>query len=263
MKKLFTFLTGLVFALNMNAQTTLTQAVDFTVTDVDGNSHNLFSILNSGKYVCLDFWFVNCPPCQSTSPFYKQAYQNYGCNSHEIFFMAIDNGDATAAVNGFENTYLGGPPGYPVISGNDGNGNAVCSAYGITAYPTYILIAPNGNIIEQDMWPISSAATFGTYFTSHNLQPHACPTGVTEVADNALNLNLFPNPATSTLSLESTAALNNYQITDALGRTVATASLQNTTGRHDISIAELQAGMYFITVTGKDGLTSRMRFQKI
>ena len=40
------------------SQTTLTTAVDFTVTDTDGNTHNLFTYLNDGKYVCLDFFFT-------------------------------------------------------------------------------------------------------------------------------------------------------------------------------------------------------------
>jgi cytochrome oxidase Cu insertion factor (SCO1/SenC/PrrC family) len=40
------------------AQTTLTTAVDFTVTDTDGNTFNLFSTLASGKYVLIDFFYT-------------------------------------------------------------------------------------------------------------------------------------------------------------------------------------------------------------
>ncbi|GAB4294165.1 MAG: hypothetical protein Kow0068_19050 [Marinilabiliales bacterium] len=38
------------------SQVTLTTAVDFTATDVEGNTINLFSILNSGQYVAMEFW---------------------------------------------------------------------------------------------------------------------------------------------------------------------------------------------------------------
>ena len=75
------------------AQTSLTTATDFTVTDTDGNTHNLYSILNSGKYVCIDFFFTTCGPCQSTSPYYKVTFTNFCCNSQDIFFISIDQGD--------------------------------------------------------------------------------------------------------------------------------------------------------------------------
>ncbi|HOY27919.1 MAG TPA: redoxin domain-containing protein [Flavobacteriales bacterium] len=36
---------------------------DFTVTDTQGNEHNLYEITASGKHVILDFFFDTCPPC--------------------------------------------------------------------------------------------------------------------------------------------------------------------------------------------------------
>lgn len=58
MKKL-TLAIGLFFAITFSyAQTSLTEAVDFTVTDVYGEEINLFSILDGGQYVCIDFFFT-------------------------------------------------------------------------------------------------------------------------------------------------------------------------------------------------------------
>ena len=48
----------LFVSINTFAQTSLTEAVDFTVTDVDGNEHNLFSYLDDGKYVLIDFFYT-------------------------------------------------------------------------------------------------------------------------------------------------------------------------------------------------------------
>ena len=59
MKKLFTGIIALVFALSVHGQTNLTNAIDFTVTDLDGITHNLFDYLNDGKFVVLDFVFVS------------------------------------------------------------------------------------------------------------------------------------------------------------------------------------------------------------
>jgi hypothetical protein len=39
------------------AQTPLTTAVDFTATDIHGTTHNLFTYLADGKYVCLEFFY--------------------------------------------------------------------------------------------------------------------------------------------------------------------------------------------------------------
>ncbi|PLW93759.1 MAG: hypothetical protein C0591_14060 [Marinilabiliales bacterium] len=59
MKKITLFL-GLLLATTFSiAQTPLTVAVDFTATDTDGIEHNLFSILDGGQYVCIDFFFAN------------------------------------------------------------------------------------------------------------------------------------------------------------------------------------------------------------
>ncbi len=59
MKK-FTFIVALFFATTLAfSQTPLTQAVDFTATDVNGVEFNLFEILDGGQYVCIDFFFVN------------------------------------------------------------------------------------------------------------------------------------------------------------------------------------------------------------
>ena len=133
MKKLYTILLLSLSLVSLNAQTSLTTAVDFTVTDVHGNTHNLFTYLDDGKHVIVDFFFTTCGPCISSVPTMNTAFTNYGCNSGEVIFIAIDDGDSDAEVLQYENDYGGL---LPSVSGIDGGGNAVNSAYGISAYPT-------------------------------------------------------------------------------------------------------------------------------
>ena len=172
MKKIIIILLVLL-GLQAHAQTSLTTAVDFTVTDVHGETYNLFSILDDGKYVIVDFFFTTCPPCVASVPVLNQAYTDYGCNTAEVVFLSMDAGDTDAQVLQYENDYGGL---LPSISGNDGGGNAVNSIYGIGAYPTVILIAPDHTILEQDIYPVTNITTA---LPNNGLNMASCDTGVT------------------------------------------------------------------------------------
>ncbi len=54
MKKLFCLLSLLALSYVSFAQQP-TQAVDFTITDLDGVEHNLFTYLDAGKHVYIEF----------------------------------------------------------------------------------------------------------------------------------------------------------------------------------------------------------------
>ena len=89
----------LLFGYNfMNAQTNLTVAQDFTSVDVHGDSQTLFNYLDSGKYVVLDFFFTTCGPCITSVPIINDAFTAFGCNTGEVIFLSIDNGDTDAEV---------------------------------------------------------------------------------------------------------------------------------------------------------------------
>ena len=180
MKKLYTTFILCLSLVNLNAQTNLTTAVDFTVTDVHGEIHNLFSLLNEGKYVIIDFFFTTCGTCISSVPTLNQSFTDYGCNTGEVFYISIDDGDTDAEVLQYELDYGGL---LTSVSGIEGGGNAVNSAYGISAYPTVILIAPDQTILEQDIFPVSNITTA---LPNAGLNMAVCDTGsstaITEIA---------------------------------------------------------------------------------
>ena len=59
MKKLYAGIIALMLAMNVYGQTSLTTAIDFTGTDLNGNTHNLFSYLDDDKFVVLFFIFTS------------------------------------------------------------------------------------------------------------------------------------------------------------------------------------------------------------
>ncbi len=248
MKKLYILIASLVILSlpKAEAQTQLTQAVDFTVTDIHGVQHNLFNILAGGQYVCIDFFFTTCPPCIATSPMYKQTFQNFGCNQEDIFFIAVDYNDTDQEVIAYENSVLGGSPGYPAVSGTNGGGNAVVSTYQIGAFPTYILIAPNQQIVEQDMWPISNAGTFTTYFASHNLLPIACSTTSINDLDGNSGLGIYPNPASDQIYIHSPVENADFKIYNVIGENVFSG--RTATSKESLDISSLKNGLYFVEI---------------
>ena len=174
MKKLITLILALAFGFGLKAQCPLTQAIDFTATDCHGTEVHLFDILDGGQYVLIDFFFVNCGPCQQATPKVVESYYAMGCNMHDVFYMEISDRDSDAACQTWCQNY---GVEYPTISGPAG-GSTICgsSMYNIPAFPTVILIAPDRSIVINDLWPINNAQTIITALEQHGLQQHDCNT---------------------------------------------------------------------------------------
>ena len=170
MKKALTLILALALGLGLKAQCTLTTAVDFTATDVHGNEIHLFDILDGGQYVLLDFFYTTCSACTQTTPYVAQSYQAFGCNQHDVFYIEIDEGDSDMDCLGWVNTY---GIEYPTISGMAG-GTSICNTYGISYFPTLILIAPDRSIVINDLWPITNAQSVISALEQHGIEQHVC-----------------------------------------------------------------------------------------
>jgi len=85
--------------------------------------------------------------------------------------MSIATGDDNAACIAFDLLY---GIEFPTLSGVEGGGTQICNTYGIGAYPTYILIAPDHTIVEQDIWPMPSTQTLIDAFEGHGIVQSDC-----------------------------------------------------------------------------------------
>ncbi len=172
MKKLFTLIIAIFLCVNVKAQTSLTEAVDFTVTDCYGEEIRLFDILDRGQYVLIDFFFMNCTPCQTVAPKVVEAYKALGCNQHDVFFMEISPVDNNDVCQWWAERY---EVEYPTV-GQFGGGGDVDYIYGICSYPTFVLIAPDRSIAFQDIdiYPIPDAQTIIDYLAPFGIEEHSC-----------------------------------------------------------------------------------------
>ena len=174
MKKLTTLFLALAIGFGLKAQCPLTQAVDFTATDCHGTEVHLFDILDSGQHVLIDFFYTTCGPCQQATPKVVESYYAMGCNMHDVYYMEITcrNTDTDEVCQNWCQTY---GVEYPTISGPAGGVN-ICNQYGISYYPTVILIAPNRDILINDLWPISTAQDVINALEAQGLEQHDCNT---------------------------------------------------------------------------------------
>jgi thiol-disulfide isomerase/thioredoxin len=267
-KKLLSLAVILTATFGLNAQVTTYPVggavADFTVTDVHGVSHTLSDYTSAGKWVVLDFFFVNCPPCQSTVPTFSEFHEKYGCNEGDVICLSIDTGDDNAQVLGFESTYsesTGFSPA-PAASGTEGGGNAVVSAFGVGAFPTYCLIGPDMTLRLDDIYPINNVATFETALSGAGFTPQVMSCGsVSSIEENGLlnDIAVFPNPAaasaTVSVSLEATTDVT-VEVFNLVGALVSTEVYAGVVGENNFTVntSALENGQYILNVSLGDNV---------
>ena len=128
------------------------EATGFSLEDIDGNLLTLSSL--RGKYVMLDFWGSWCGACIKSFPHLKAFYEQHH-NKLEIIGIACHDTKEkwNAAVKRHELPWL------HVLNGE--GTNDVAELYGVQAYPTYVLIAPDGRVLQ---WMSDDPDTFDLYF---------------------------------------------------------------------------------------------------
>lgn len=229
---------------------------DFTVVDTEGVEHNLYSITASGKYVFLDFFFVNCGPCQTWQATYNQLHDKYGCNEGEVYCLSINNGfDNDAQVIQYEETY-GGPYNHAPAVSNEGGGEAVDANFGISAYPTFCLISPENVIINTDIWPLTGVETFEAAFPA-GFDPEPMECNILDIGEQSdLEVSIYPNPVNAQEALHvrlSQSQIGIYTIYSTNGRVLFQGQISGDSV--DIPV-RLASGAYFLSIEGAQGNTN-------
>ena len=152
-------------------------APDWTLTDLNGTTHNMYSYLDSGYTVFIDFSAVWCGPCWSyhNSGALENLYIDHGpagypnvspttTNDVMVFFIEGDGNTATnlgGSGGGTLGDWITGTP-YPIIC-TDGtvNNTAVTSAYSIGYWPTVYMICPD-RIISEPQQPSNPYSLIGS-----------------------------------------------------------------------------------------------------
>lgn len=209
---------------------------DFTAPDIDGNEFNLYSILDGGQAAFICFFLYNDEISENVMRDVVEAYQRYGCNEHDVFFLEITpNGhddDCQAWVEEFGVQF-------PTIS-RDGGGNTIAQSVPVGFYPTLMLVRPDHTIAQRDIYP-PTLEYIDLYMAQEGIEQHECTTGVVE--NSNASITLFPNPANESITLKGSIH-GTVSVFNALGQQVESFEAEGT-DLH-INTSSYLNGVYFI-----------------
>ena len=81
-------------------------------------------------------------------------------------------------------------------------------------------------------------------------------TGISKNIDFTNEINIYPNPSSDKITIESTSTITEAELSDITGR-VMLRQKENSSHHFSISIAQLQAGIYMLRIKTKDGVVVR------
>ena len=213
---------------------------DFTGTDIDGNAINLYSILDNGQYVLINFFLTGDPYSQDVMSDMVEAYRTYGCNDHDVFFMEISANGGDATCQTWVETY---GVQYPTIS-RDGGGNTIAQSIPVAMYPTIMLISPDHTFAQRDIYP-PTLEMMVQYMNEEGIIQYECEDAVYEIADD--DFTLYPNPVKDNLMING-QNLGNVSVYNALGQVIFETFA---TDELNINTSNYQNGVYFIKIGDK------------
>ena len=110
------------------------QALPFSVTDINGNNYSLESL--KGKVIVINFWFVECKPCVMEMTELNKLVEKY--KHKEVVFLGFAINEKEKIEQFLKKTNFN----YNVVADAKG----LVGSYGITSFPTHIVIDKNSNI---------------------------------------------------------------------------------------------------------------------
>lgn len=259
----------LILAFNFsNAQSSVPNGAtcpDFSISDINGNSHTLSAYCQAGKYVIIEFFTYWCVHCKEPALNLHNFYNKYGCNQGDVIVLGIESDPSSTMNQLLYFKELAGIPSnsFPTILGSNG-GYTIRNQYGVSGFPTFVLIGPDQKMINNgiNIWSNPELEYIHAYegaFPSGAISEMSCaPVSIEQHASQS-NLNVYPNPVMNELNV-SFPSIREIQIIDVSGKTISSNYFQNE-DKINLSVSELQNGIYTMKVITEGGVAS-MKFLK-
>ena len=230
----------LAFQLNSFEQSI---APDFNLTDTHGITRNLYTELDSGKTVILDFFITNCGTCQTNTITLENIWQTFGYNGDSVWVWGIEiSGASDSVVEIFDNQFSAT---FPTFSTEFNN--SIVNLYSITYTPQYIVVCP-----FHFMKKVSVDAIVPNLLgCNESLQKNEIILNYKKAWFNIDNTEIHLN-----------FSLENYPmdlfIYNSLGNIIYTEKVKDI--NRSISLNNKTPGLYFISLQNKNGTKMTEKF---
>ncbi len=241
--------TALFIALG-TATSAQTVGLDFTADDCGGASHHLFSDLDAGYAVVLDFVMMNCPDCAPATVAIAQDVIPNTTDPARVKFYSIGFDDMITCPE-ITSWATDGGITHPLFAGMSDQ----TAYYGGMGMPTIVVLG--------------GGSTHGVYYQHLGYMP-----GLNGIITSAINLalaeaigleenaaraiTLGPNPVMSTLVLNGSYVA--ATVTDMQGRVVIRATDASS---NSLDVGTLPSGPYIVELIAADKSHAVGRFEKL
>ena len=128
---------------------------NYTVVDVNGNEYNFSEILKEKKAIVLNFWYINCGPCQMEFPYLQNAYDKYSDDLEVIAINPVDMNENNISKYAKQNELT-----IPLVMGEE----EWASAFNLKGFPTTVIIDRYGSVAFVHMGAVTQEGVFEKTF---------------------------------------------------------------------------------------------------
>lgn len=203
-------------------------APDFTLTDLEGNTHRLYDYLDQGKTVYLDFFACHCPYCWayhntgSVNTLYNQYGVEGGTNEVMVIGIELDENNGTNEFFGISGNTQGNwvaGSAYPLINPEGADFDKIVADYAAVLYPLVYAICPDRSITNIGKKTAEELYNHSTTCSTNNLKE--------EVIHTAYELRFFSENVVKVTIPDSETNIHSLQIVDLSGRILFSEVLEN------------------------------------
>ncbi|MBL0316190.1 MAG: T9SS type A sorting domain-containing protein [Flavobacteriales bacterium] len=272
MKKTFTLIAAILGFVSLSTAQIGATAPDFTVTDLDGNTHNLYEYLDAGKVVIVDVSATWCNPCWEfhMASFLEDIQSIYGPEGTDQVRVLFYEGDAATTLADLQGT-TGATQGdwltgsnYPII--NESPITLDLNIWAPFGFPTINVIRPSDKVIIEDLW---------NQWAAHPDSDLDAFAAMEEVINGVVGLNeitqaawsVYPNPTNGVININSSQIHGNsvqLDVVNTMGQIVFSQLVQSTeiSGTYALDLTHLDNGQYVLRMTDeKSVLTKTVNIQ--
>ena len=263
-----TFSLSLAFGtMSMVVSAQFGTAPDFTVTDIDGNTHSLYAdILDQGLIAVVEVsstWCGNCWNLHQSGAMQAlhESHGPDGTNQLRVIFYEADPNTDLNALQGISGSTIGDwteGVTYPMV--NESPLTLNMNVWAPFSTPVVNVVRPSDREIVLDLFNVFSVEAQVEAINGADIDGIVLGTvDAAELEAPEPTVTVFPNPSSGefVLGLESFKGQANVDVFNLVGRKVWSAQMNGQASNGHVDLRGLESGNYLVQVS--DGLSKLTR----